>query len=740
MTTLANTTTHEIFELLSNNDYILKVTYTYDLNDGVGNRELVKELTAKTDAKTAPSFTVKNETITTESIHAEYDITDVDSILSYYKIELYKGDSLVKENTDQKIIFTGLNYYNDYTVRFTYRYNLNDGNGEQTATYDYTFKTLPYIDVTECSVANTSAVSEGETIFMSVKLDNPLGMTIESVVINGKTYGVTGSSTKNKIFVEIVYNGQFAGGDTYLKIDRINTSIDSKTFVVEPKTILSDNIFINGKLEVLKVEYVNEDFEPIEWTFPSDTVYVLITLDNPTGYIVDNVNTTITELHKIDHNRWYYVTTLSDGWNAESLNSISYHNEHIEKTTTCSDIITASCFRVASDEIKYISTPDDLKNMSDGYYYELKNDIDLSGMEWLGNEFWGVFDGKGYAIKNMSFVGTIKNTEAHLGLFSRGSGVIRNVNIEEATIIAEITAESDNIYSAYAGGFVAYTIGDLHLHNCTVDEYSVLTVKNVSGKVNIGGLVGYVEYNTITITHCTNGGDISVTTNSGDYDYADAYAGGLVGYVNHYTTIAITNCTNSGGISVTTSSGDDADAYTGGLVGYVEYNTTITITHCTNSGDISATSNCGYTFVAGLVGLVNHSAIITITNCTNNGDISATSNSSLAYAGGLVGYVGNDVIIMLLNCISSGYISATTGNFDSYAYAGGLIGNVNRFATDTITNCYSITTGNGYNGDSCTTEQLNSKDFYIETLGWSEDVWDFSELDIENGKYPQLKY
>ena len=39
----------------------------------------------------------------------------------------------------------------------------------------------------------------------------------------------------------------------------------------------------------------------------------------------------------------------------------------------------------------------------------------------------------------------------------------------------------------------------------------------------------------------------------------------------------------------------------------------------------------------------------------------------------------------------------------------------------------------------CSVEQLNDKTFYIDVLGWSEDVWDFSDLDVENGKYPVLK-
>lgn len=916
-TVVATSLEQRAFEnLLSNNAYTVKVTYVYNLNDGTGDITVIKELSINTNAKEAPSFTVKNENITTDSINAEYDVTDTDNILSSYKLELYEDDLLISANSENKIEFTTLSYYTDYTVRFTYTYNLNDGNGQQTTSYDYSFKTLPYIDVTECSIANTSAVSEGDTIFMSVKLDNPLNMDIESVVINGETYNVTSASTKNKIFVEIVYNGQFAGGDTHLKIDKVNAVIDSTTHIIEPKTELSDDVFINGAVEVLKIELVNSEFEPFEendWIFPSEKIYVLITLNNQTGYVIDSFS----DYTKLDDNRYYYEMPSWSGWSAgNSISSLTYHNEYISKTVSLDTVsLKNNVFCVVSNEIKYISTPDDLKNMSGGYYYELAKDIDLNGIEWQGGSFYGVFDGKGYSIKNMSFVSTVSNYDAYLGLFAKGYGYITNINITEATVIASITSDS-NSYKAHCGGLIAEVIGKTHISNCTVDEYSVFTVNNTTpmsytyvggmigcasvsrisitnctnngniraistygsegGRTYAAGLAAYIEStpesipDTIVITSCTNNGKVSAdsldanagglicyigvgsstvtiasSTNSGDVSVSSVYglSGGLAAYV--CLDITITNCTNSGEISISGNGSNVA----GGLIGEI-YDSTVTIESCTNSGSISGSTcgglvgnacdafitnstnngsvnaSCGNSAVSGgLIALVQKTA--TITSCVNNGDVSATS-AYYSYLGGLIGRANYEFssvtisrsvnngtinavgaqgvraggfiadisyILTISDSVNNGTVTSDTqgdsrcGGFvgasqgsvtvnnsinnalvsatGSYAEAGGLVGCTSMYTmitnsvnngevnglladggligtvyntTPDVQNSYSRFSGSSdYNGSTCTVEQLNSKEFYTETLGWSEDIWDFSELDVENGKYPTLK-
>ena len=708
--------------LLSNNEYTVKVTYVYDLGDGEGEHAVTKELAITTDAKIAPSFTVKNENITTESINAGYDIADTDNILSYYKVELYKGNTLVLENTDKKINFAGLNYYTDYTVRFTYNYDLNNGDGVQTSVYDYTFKTLPFIDVIECSIANTAAVSEGDTIFMSVKLDNPLGMTIESVVVNGETYAVTGSSTKNRIFVEVVYNGQFAGGDTYLKVDKINAKIEETTVAVEPKTELSDNVFINGKLEVLSIEFVNENFEPRHWFFPSETVYVMVTLNNPTGYTVDALDS-YTDIRKLDNNRWYFSVSFNGGeLIALNLEDIRYHNEYLSKAVS---IESDSLWYVAllSDEIKYIATPDDLKNISNYCYYELTNDIDLSGIEWQGKSFIGVLDGKGYSVKNMSFVGTVKNSDAYIGLFSSAQGVIQNLNIENATVIVDVISDSGASYNAMVGGLVAETDGCININNCSVDERSVFSAKNISGPIYVGGISGHIFSWGSVIENCTSKAYISAVMEDHSGNWL-SYAGGMIG-LTAGSSVHIVNCTNEGDISLR-GAGD-----AGGIVGFHEGGN-IFVETCVNTGNISSLG-----FTGGIVGkLYVINGVAFISDCFNSGEILENGIENSRGAGGLIGYANTtDGPLTIINSLNIGSLSSNDA-------IGGVASWIDGDRSTLSNNYSSIQHSTGdysHSGDTCTVEQLNSKDFYTETLGWSEEIWDFSELDVENGKYPKLK-
>jgi hypothetical protein len=597
--------------------------------------------------------------------------------------------------------------------------------------------------------------------------------------------------------------------------------------------VLSDNVFINGKIEILKVEIVNEALVPVSWAFPEDKLYVLVTLNNPTGYNVDSINATITDLVKLDDNRWYYEAgDLGSGLSILPLATLTYSNEYISaKTLTCSDK-ESWVYRVASNDAKCISTPDDLKNMGDGYYYELANDIDLAGIEWQGTSFCGVLNGKGYAIKNMSFVGTVKNTTAYLGLFSTGTGIIENLNIVEATIIAEVAYDEGEVYEAFCGAIVARADGRMELNGCTVDEYSTIGVRTIGTvKLYVGGLVGASLYDGIKITNSENNGGVSGVS-AGYY----AFVGGLLGHANGVVNlegclntgsvsstyiagglvgssddIIAKNCSNSGSITAITEVGSSCE-YAGGIVGVTN---DATIKSCTNSGSISGfqyagglvaymhnaivedcTNSGSITGLEGAAGLLSHGEsakitgckntgnvsgrtagglleiahIVTIESCANSGSVSATGSDN-PYAGGLVGAFYGDANATVANSVNSGSVSAdyeygasVAGGLVGYVWAnatvtiedcvnggsiregsgygsiGGVLASLWSGSTATIENCYSLFSfSGGYNGEVCTVEELNSATFYTDTLGWSEDVWDFSDLDVANGKYPTLK-
>ena len=217
-----------------------------------------------------------------------------------------------------------------------------------------------------------------------------------------------------------------------------------------------------------------------------------------------------------------------------------------------------------------------------------------------------------------------------------------------------------------------------------------------------GGMAGTVGVET-TITGCTNSGDV---TTKGE---VDSHAGGMVGNVGVATNIL--GCANSGSIT---------GSEVGGMVASIS-GELLSISNSYNTGKLKALYHAGG--MAGNVGPIH------ITNCYNAGDVAGNVSA------GMVG-LSNYGDVSIINCYNVGSFSGSI--------QAGLLGLYDTPVKVTITNSYTFIAGNNYvsnsyDGDICIKEQLNSELFHINTLGWSEDIWDFSELDVENGKYPKLK-
>ncbi|MCU0105674.1 hypothetical protein N7603_08385, partial [Acholeplasma vituli] len=122
---LTDLSVREFTGLLSNNEYTIKVTYTYDLNDGAGSQALVISQATTTMTKATPTVVIDNVLPTQTSIGFGITVTDGDQVGSVSAIELYRGETLIEALTDLSVReFTGLLSNNEYTIKVTYTYDL----------------------------------------------------------------------------------------------------------------------------------------------------------------------------------------------------------------------------------------------------------------------------------------------------------------------------------------------------------------------------------------------------------------------------------------------------------------------------------------------------------------------------------------------------------------------------------------------------------------------------------------
>lgn len=142
--------------LLSNNEYLVKVTYSYVQSDI--EREKTISYTIKTKAKQEP--VVSFNSLSANQTEIEYQLmeSDVDNIKDSLLIELYLDNVKISESTKNNYLFTNLYSGREYQLVITYEYDLNDGTGtkkvkkvESIVTKSYS---APTIDLSYSAVEN----------------------------------------------------------------------------------------------------------------------------------------------------------------------------------------------------------------------------------------------------------------------------------------------------------------------------------------------------------------------------------------------------------------------------------------------------------------------------------------------------------------------------------------------------------------------------------------------------------
>ena len=406
----------------------------------------------------------------------------------------------------------------------------------------------------------------------------------------------------------------------------------------------------------------------------------------------------------------------------------------------------------------------------------------------MSTPFTGIFDGNGFAIKNLKINMFNVESTTYVGLFAYTSGAeFKNLGLINSNIRVTTQTKGANLYAGAISGCYGkmsncYNTGNITAESKGSDVYAagltpegsifencyntgIIYAKsdknsyaggistdgmdfiNCYNTGNIearqcGGIVCSISYG--TLKNCYNTGNIYSTQGSGGiaksiymtcvencyntgYVYSNSYSGGIVASVISFENDDrfIKNCYNTGSIVASMS----VATVSGGIVGQNNY---LSISNCYNMGVITATSHFeGYAGAGGIVG-VNADGFVT--NCYNTAAIrSSSSGAGSNFCGGIVGDSSGEICY----CYSVGTTSAAS----SYkTRVGGIVGSChanktfNCFYLNAINN--SFQSGDIYNADRlCTNEQLQKQETYIRFD--FENVWVFATEGEYH--YPMLK-
>lgn len=457
---VAETSDIRAFEnLFSNNDYIVKVTYTYDLNDGVGEQQIVKTASIKTKAKAMPSATISNLSSTQSTIECDVVYTDNDSVGSVVEIALYRLENKIKSVPfATHVSFDGLESGKEYKVVVTYKYDLNDGKSEQTATANAKYSTLiDSIVVDSLILLNNNVVKLGEELNLRVYFTNSSEIELTGIYVNGQKTTVVGGDRIESAIVKFVPT---TSGLCKFAIDRVDYVING----IEVNQAIDSNVNVEYPIyRDIDITYTPITISKYENT--GDGVY--ISFDNEDGYTVFKVNES-DDFVTVDSGRIFTKDI--------SITSIEYgYADYGHTTQSCdfkNDYWDSGIHNVTA--LKRIYTVEDFFAMTDGYYI-LMNDLDLRSVQTKAQiKLTGIFDANGHTIRGFSNVVDTSKYE-YFDLFQGGS--IYDATFKELYVSVNHTSNGNSLY--------VRPLGNAKLYNCTVKGDVVLSYFVNYGDLNI---------------------------------------------------------------------------------------------------------------------------------------------------------------------------------------------------------------------------------------------------------------
>lgn len=128
--------------LLSNHNYLVRITYTYMFDEILRTKTLEREI--DTLSKEKPAFEINELVSGKRTISYEVSDNDIDNVIIAKEYNLKLNGDVVRSANTKIFTFDNLLTNNTYDLEVIYTYDLNDGMGKQTITETKTIKTQAY--------------------------------------------------------------------------------------------------------------------------------------------------------------------------------------------------------------------------------------------------------------------------------------------------------------------------------------------------------------------------------------------------------------------------------------------------------------------------------------------------------------------------------------------------------------------------------------------------------------------
>lgn len=332
-------------------------------------------------------------------------------------------------------------------------------------------------------------------------------------------------------------------------------------------------------------------------------------------------------------------------------------------------------------------------------YYTITQDMDFTGVTFTPiPTFSGTLDGNGKTVSSLTFsVG-----DGNGGIFGTNNGIIKNLNVTDATVTKNGSLDNNGGTGILAG------VNNNKISNCVINSSELsASLTSIGTDIGIGLLVG-TNNTGKTISECTvNASDLSISGSK------KCYAGGLVGY-NLTGNIEFSFVKSATNITYTST---EAEANIGGLIGR---NKGGTIKGCSTNINITTNEPDVTLKIAGFIGDAFYGGTTTIEGCYTTGSL--TFRGKQTY-GGFAGSLGGGGKKFLTNCYTSlNFVGGTDRAFCSSSNA------------VEATNCYFVKGTQSAaitNVESATADVLKNKLSTFNELRWDNYEFAIGSTDAE---------